>query len=164
MYVRNKNCKKQRSKNGALWYSILEEQRMMKLNEEMEKEMDMSAVLNAKSARGKLSPILQGQIYKKRGNTFYKTENMLADTGCSYNICGEQIIRDVGIIIFPFRNKMQILDASGNYLKLIGSAVLYVRTQVLGLKTVKRLEVAVQSGAEEREILLSLQTLMDLHF
>merc|ERR1711888_246999 len=122
----------------------LEEQRMMKLNAEMEKEMDMSAVLNAKSARGKLSPILQGQIYKKRGDTFYKIENMLADTGCSYNICGEQIIRDLGIRIFPFRNKMQILDASGNYLKLIGSAVLYVRTQVLGLKTVKRLEVAVQ--------------------
>ena len=134
---------------------------MMKLNAEMEKHLDMSAVLNAKSAKGKLSPILQGQIYKNRCDTFYKTENMLADTGCSYNICGEQIIRDLKIRIFPFRNKMQILDASGNYLKLIGSAVLYVRTQVLGLKTVKRLEVAVQSGTEEREILLSLQTLMD---
>ena len=55
------------------------------------------------------------------------------------------------------------MDASGNFLKLIGSAVLYVRTQVLGLNTVKKLEVAVlrQGVSEEREILLSLKTLMD---
>merc|ERR1712082_509323 len=119
----------------------------MKLSAEMEKNLDMSAVLNAKSVKGKVqNPILQGQIYKNRGDTFYKTENMLADTGCSYSICGEEIIRDLKIRIFPFRNKMQILDASGNYLKLIGSAILYIRTQVLGMKTVKRLEVAVQSG------------------
>merc|ERR1711888_2683 len=131
----------------------LEEERMMKLNAEMEKNLDMSAVLNAKSAKGKLSPILQGQIYKKRCDTFYKTENMLADTGCSYNICGEQICRDLKIRIFPFRNNMQIMDASGNYLKLIGSAVLYIGTQVLGLNTVKKLEVAVQRQgvSEERE-------------
>merc|ERR1712030_130934 len=64
----------------------IEEDRMMKLNEEMEKHLDMSQVLHAKSAKGKLS-----QIYKNRRDTFFKTENMLADTGCSYNICGEQM-------------------------------------------------------------------------
>merc|ERR1711888_109984 len=141
----------------------LEEDRMMKLNEEMEKHLDMSQVLHAKSAKGKLSPILQGQIYKNRRDTFYKTENMLADTGCSYNICGEQICRDLRIRIFLFKNNMQIMDASGNFLKLIGSAVLYIGTQVLGLNTIKKLEVAVQKQgvSDEREILLTLKTLMD---
>ena len=87
----------------------LEEDRMMRLNAEMEKHLDMSQVLHAKSVNaksGKLSPILQGQIYKNRCDTFYKTENMLADTGCSYSICGEQIIKDLKIRIFPFRNKL----------------------------------------------------------
>ena len=58
---------------------------------------------------------------------------------------------------------MQIMDASGNFLKLIGSAVLFIKTQVLGLNTIKKLEVAVQKQgvSEEREILLSLKTLVD---
>ena len=74
----------------------------------------------------------------------YITENMLADTGCSYNVCGEQICRDLRIRIYPFNKDMQIMDASGNFLKLLGSAVLYVKTQVLGRNTIKKLEVAVQ--------------------
>ena len=140
-----------------------EEDRMLKLNGEMEKHLDLTQVLHAKSAKGKLSPILQGQCFKNRRDKFYTTENMLADTGCSYNVCGEQICRDLRIRIYPFKNNMQIMDASGNFLKLIGSAVLYVRTQVLGLNTIKKLEVAVQKQgvSEEREILLSLKTLMD---
>ena len=139
-----------------------EEERMMKLGAEMEKNIDMSAVLNAKSGKGKVpSPVLMGQIYKNRGDTVFRTESMLADTGCSYCICGEEIIRDLKVRIFPFKSKMQILDASGNYLKLIGTSILYIRTQVLGMETVKRLEVAVQRGTGEREILLSLQTLIN---
>ena len=58
---------------------------------------------------------------------------------------------------------MSILDASGNLLQLLGSACLYVKTQVLGRNTIKKLEVAVmkQGASEDREILLSLKTLVD---
>ena len=58
---------------------------------------------------------------------------------------------------------MQIMDASGNFLKLLGAAGLYIKTQVLVCNTIKKLEVAVQKQgvSEEREILLSLKTLVD---
>ena len=47
-----------------------EEDRMLKLNDEMEKHLDLSQVLHAKSAKGKLSPILQGQ-----STTILSTDN-----------------------------------------------------------------------------------------
>ena len=60
--------------------------------------------------------------------------------------------------IFPFKREMSILDASGNLLQLLGSACLYVKTQVLGRNTIKKVEVAVmKGGSSDREILLSLK-------
>ena len=56
---------------------------------------------------------------------------------------------------------MSIVDASGNLLSLAGSAYLFVKTQVLGFKTMK-LEVAILKGnSTDREILLSLGTLIE---
>ena len=65
--------------------------------------------------------------------------------------------------IYPFKRDMSIKDASGIFLKLLGSACLYIKTQVLGRNTIKKLEVAVQEQgvSEDREILLSLKTLVD---
>ena len=57
---------------------------------------------------------------------------------------------------------MSIIDASGNLLSLLGSAYLFVKTQVLGRNKIKKLEVAVMKGSSsDREILLSLKTLID---
>ena len=56
---------------------------------------------------------------------------------------------------------MSIVDASGNLLSLAGSAYLFIKTQVLGSKIVK-LEVAILRGnSTDREILLSLGTLIE---
>ena len=141
-----------------------EENQMLKLNEDMEKNLDLNQVLQAKSAKGgNLNPVIQGQYFKRRLDKFFVLENMLADTGCSYNICSEQICRDLRVRIYPFKRDMSIKDASGNFLKLLGSACLYIKSKVLGRDTIKKLEVAVQQQgvSEDREILLSLRTLVD---
>ena len=95
-----------------------EENQMLKLNEVMEKNLDLNQVLQAKSAKGvNLNPVIQGQCFKRRLDKFFVLENMLADTGCSYNICSEQICRDLRVRIYPFKREMSILDASGIFLK-----------------------------------------------
>ena len=62
---------------------------MLKLNDDMEKNLDLNQVLHAKSAKGNLNPVIQGQCFKRRLDKFFVIENMLADTGCSYNTCSE---------------------------------------------------------------------------
>ena len=120
---------------------------MLKLNEDMEKNLDLNQILLAKSAKGgNPNPIIQGKCFRKRLDKFFTLESMLADTGCSYNICSEQICKDLRVRIFPFKREMSIIDASGNLLSLLGSAYLYVKTQVLGRNTIKKLEVAVMKG------------------
>ena len=89
-----------------------EDKQMLKLNEDMEKNLDLSQIMQAKSAKGgNLNPIIQGKRFKKRLDKFFVLENMLADTGCSYNICSEQIYKDLRVRIYPFKREMSILDA-----------------------------------------------------
>ena len=86
-----------------------EENQMLKLNEDMEKNLDLNQVLQAKSAKGgNLNPVIQGQCFKRRLDKFFVLENMLADTGCSFNICSEQICRDLRVRIYPFKRDMSI--------------------------------------------------------
>ena len=57
---------------------------------------------------------------------------------------------------------MSIIDASGNLLSLAGSAYLFIKTRVLGANKITKLEVAILKGnSTDREILLSLQTLIE---
>ena len=43
----------------------------------------------------------------------------------------DKIVRKLGIKIKPFKEAINIVDASGNNLSLLGSAVLFIQTQVL---------------------------------
>ena len=105
-------------------------------------------------------PAMQGNCSKTRGSEICPWETLIADTGCSYNICSEKIANYLKLKVFPFKKDMSIVDASGNLLSLAGSAYLFIKTQVLGYRTVK-LEVAVLKGnSTDREILLSLETLI----
>ena len=135
---------------------------MMKMHEEMERNLDLNQVLNAKSAKGaNPSPAIQGKCFKTRGSKIYSWETLIADTGCSYNICSERIAKELKLKVIPFKRNMSIVDASGNLLSLAGSAYLFIKTQVLGSKIAK-LEVAILRGnSTDREILLSLQTLIE---
>ena len=133
------------------------------MHEDMEENLDMNQILHAKSAKGgNPSPVIQGKCFRKRLDKFFTWESMIADKGCLSHICTEQIAKDLRLKIFPFKREMSIIDASGNLLSLLGSAYLFVKTQVLGRNKIKKLEVAVLKGSNsDREILLSLKTLID---
>ena len=142
-----------------------DEQQLMKRHEEMESSLDMGQVklaverLSARSAKGaNPSPAMQGKCSKTRGSEICSWETLIADTGCSYNICSERIANHLKLKVIPFKKNMSIVDASGNLLSLAGSAYLSIKTQVLGAKITK-LDVAIPRGnSTDREILLSLQT------
>ena len=81
-----------------------DEKQMMEMHEDMEKNLDLNQILNAKSAKGgNPSPVIQGKCFKKRLDKFFTWEAMIADTGCSYNICSEKIAKELKLKIFPFK-------------------------------------------------------------
>ena len=67
----------------------------------------------------------------------------------------------MNIPIRPFRNKLNIVDASGNSLRLLGSATFFITIpQVLGEK-VERVEAAVLADNDvDSELLVSLSLLL----
>ena len=96
-----------------------DEQQMMKMHEEMERSLDLGQVVSARSAKGaNPSPAMQGKCSKTRGSEIYSWETLIADTGCSYNICSERIANYLKLKVIPFKKDMSIVDASGNLLSL----------------------------------------------
>ena len=127
-----------------------DKQQRLKRHEEMENSLDMGQVKLAvermgTAKRASPSPAMQGNCSKTRGSEICSWETLIADTGCSYNICSEKIANYLKLKVFPFKKDMSIVDASGNLFSLAGSAYLFIKTQVLGYRTVK-LEVAVLKG------------------
>ena len=56
-----------------------DEKQMMEMHEDMEKNLDLNQILNAKSAKGgNPSPVIQGKCFKKRLDKFFTGEAMIA--------------------------------------------------------------------------------------
>ena len=96
--------------------------------------------LKAKSVKQKaksvkqdvLSPIFRATVFPDRSSNKGKTEDMVADTGCTKTIVGAEICRELGITIRPLTSGLHIKDASGNRLNIIGTAAFYISSpQVL---------------------------------
>ena len=73
----------------------------------------------------------------------------------------DKIVGKLGIKIKPFKSPINIVDASGNSLSLLGSSILFVSTQVLG-DNIETVEAAVLADNDvDVEVLLSLSILID---
>ena len=77
------------------------------------------------------SPIVNGLISKSGNGKNGSEESMIADSGCSFPVISDKIVRKLGIKIKPFKEAINIVDASGNSLALLGCAVLFIQTQLL---------------------------------
>ena len=63
-------------------------------------------------------------------------ERCIADTGCSFSIINSQIVQKLGLKVKPFKQKIAIVEASGNNLDLEGTTKFYIKVpQVLGAET-----------------------------
>ena len=118
--------------------------------------------LQAKSAGGAMGgATLEGKLSRHLADRQHSTENCIADTGCSMNICSLSIIQTLKAEISPLKNNLQIVNASGGLLKIVGTATIYFHSQITSNKK-KMLVCAVLDGPE-REVLLSLGTLKQLN-
>ena len=118
--------------------------------------------LQAKSAGGAMGgATLEGKLSKHLYDRQHSTENCIADTGCSMNICSLSIIQTLKAEISPLKNNLQIVNASGGFLKIVGTATIYFHSQITSNKK-KMLNCAILDGPE-REVLLSLGTLKQLN-
>ena len=79
-------------------------------------------VLKALTARSnEASPVMQGIVSKHKNCQPGSQERLIADTGCSFPIINSQIVEKLNIKVIPFTRKVNIIEASGNSLNLLGS-------------------------------------------
>ena len=77
-------------------------------------------------------------------------------------ICNNQIYQKLGLKVRPFKQKIAIVEASGNNLDLEGTTKFYIKApQVLGAETFYPMEAAVLNGnSTDNELLICLDTLI----
>ena len=86
------------------------------------------------------------QCSKNKNGKEGSQEKLIADTGCSFPIVNSQIVEKLGIKVKPFTRQVNIIEASGNSLNLLGSAKLFIQIpQVLGSR-IEIVEAAVLTG------------------
>ena len=126
----------------------------------MTEEQLAEEIKKCRLAKTNASPVIKGMISKRENMKNGSEENLVCDSGCSFPVVSERIVSRLGIRIRPFSSNFNIVDASGNSLKLRGTAVLYITTQVLGSR-VETVEAAVLSNNDvDTELLLSLGILL----
>ena len=78
-------------------------------------------------------------------------------TGCTFPISSLAVIKQLKADIIPLTQDLTIIEASGSELKILGTAIIFMESEVLGPDR-KELEVAVIEGVEgNKEILVSLK-------
>ena len=77
----------------------------------------------------------------------WKTATTCWDTGCTFPIASLAVIKQLKADIIPLTQDLTIVEASGSELSLLGTATIFMETEVLGQDR-KELEVAVIEGVE----------------
>ena len=137
------------------------------MHQQME-ELDLNGIrvreqqyLQAKAVDGAGGASLEGKLYKNLTDKRHTTETCVCDTGCSLTICSLEIIKALKAEITPLKRNLQILDASGTNLKIIGTSTIFFSSQIINNKK-KLLNCAVLDGPE-REVLISLSCLKEMN-
>ena len=91
--------------------------------EEMTEEQIREHIHKAYIAKNnEASPAMQGIVSKHKNGKGGSQEKLIADTGCSFPIINSQFVGKLGIKVKPFTRQVNIIEASGNSLNLLGSA------------------------------------------
>ena len=84
------------------------------------------------------------------------------DTGCTYPLMTTAVTNALKLEVKPLQGTLEIIDASGNALDVLGTIQMFIDSEILGGR--KLVEAAVIEG-KKKETLFSLQLLKhwDLH-
>ena len=96
-------------------------------------EMDLDGIkileqqyLNVKAVGGAVGgATLEGKLSKHLTDRQHTTELCIADTGCSMTICSLSIVKTLKAEITPLKHNLQIVDASGGILKIVGTSTIF---------------------------------------
>ena len=103
------------------------------------------------------SPMTTTNVFKEVKGRKGVSVTTCWDTGCTFPIASLAVIKQLKAEIIPLTQDLTIVEASGSELSLLGTATIFMETEVLGSER-KELEVAVIEGVEgNKEILISLK-------
>ena len=94
------------------------------------------------------SPMTVTTVYKKAKEKNGVSATTCWDTGCTFPISSLAVIKQLKSDIIPLTQDLTIIEASGSELKILGTAIIFMQSNVLGPKK-KELEVAVIEGVED---------------
>ena len=103
------------------------------------------------------SPMTTTTVFKEAKGRKGVSVTTCWDTGCTFPISSLAVIKQLKAEIIPLTQDLTIVEASGSELSILGTATIFMETEVLGTDK-KELEVAVIEGVEgNKEILVSLK-------
>ena len=103
------------------------------------------------------SPMTDTVVWKKIKNDNDVVATTCWDTGCTFPVSSLAVIKQLKADIILLTQDLTVIDPSGSELKILGRAIIYMKSKVLGQEK-KQLEVAVIEGVEgNKEILVSLK-------
>ena len=110
----------------------------------------------ARVARENDTPVTKAMVYSKmQGGRGTETDSV-KDAGCTYPHTTTAVTEALGIEVKPLTGSLEIIDASGNALDILGTTRMFIDSQILGGR--KLVEAAVIRG-NKKETLISLQLL-----
>ena len=103
------------------------------------------------------SPMTTNTVFKELKGRKGVSVTTCWDTGCTFPISSLAVIKQLKAEIIPLTQDLTIVEASGSELSILGTATIFMETEVLGTDK-KELEVAVREGVDgNKEILVSLK-------
>ena len=118
---------------------------------------EVKEVFRALRAAKDDSPMTTTNVFKEVKGRRGVSVTTCWDTGCTFPIASLAVIKQLKAEIIPLTQDLTIVEASGSELSLLGTATIFMETEVLGIER-KELEVAVIEGVEgNKEILISLK-------
>ena len=107
------------------------------------------------------SPMTTTTMYRDSRGKRGTQVNTCWDTGCTFPIASLEVINQLKAKITPLTQDLTIVEASGSTLSLLGTASIFLESDVLGGGR-KEMEVALIEGVEgEKEVLVSLKLMKE---
>ena len=110
--------------------------------------------LRAKSARSPDNPTVQGTMWSQRNGGRSTEVAAIMDSGCTHPLTTLTVTDTIKMNITPLERELEIVEASGKNLKILGTVQTYLECEVLGGR--KMMEAAVIEGEGASEVLVSL--------
>ena len=118
--------------------------------------------LRAKSVRTSDNPTVKGKMWSKRNGGRSTVVAAVMDSGCTHPITTMTVTNALKLEVTPLERDLQIVEASGKNLRIMGTVKTYLEYEVLGGRKLMEAAVIEGEGVAEVLVLLGLMKIWDL--